>query len=293
MKKEPVKEQRHHSTAYKPFSYYISDIPLLFPGVPLHYHEEFELNLITEGEAEFVTGDRHFTARSGDIVFVPPDMLHAVNPSENKHAVYDTFVFNSSMLGSRESDRGTDDLIRPLLNGSFAATTRITPDHLSYTELHAAAKTIIFAAKGDNSKLDILIKSELLKFIYLLYESGDIVKRSAVYGQKSELIRPIVAYINDHFTEELTIDHLAGKAHLSKSYFMNTFKKTAGISAIEYVNQLRLKKALELLDETSMNISHIAFECGFRNLSNFNRQFRTACGCSPREYKSSRGTKTP
>ena len=78
MEKAALKEHRRHSTADKPFSYYISNIPEYFPNAPMHWHKEFELNVILEGEGDFVTGDIHFTAYKGDIVLTPPDMLHAV-----------------------------------------------------------------------------------------------------------------------------------------------------------------------------------------------------------------------
>ena len=69
MEKAALKEHRRHSTADKPFSYYISNIPEYFPNAPMHWHKEFELNVILEGEGDFVTGDIHFTAYKGDIAF--------------------------------------------------------------------------------------------------------------------------------------------------------------------------------------------------------------------------------
>ena len=55
MEKAALKEHRRHSTADKPFSYYISNIPEYFPNAPMHWHKEFELNVILEGEGDFVT----------------------------------------------------------------------------------------------------------------------------------------------------------------------------------------------------------------------------------------------
>ena len=98
MEKAALKEHRRHSTADKPFSYYISNISEYFPNVPLHWHKEFELNVILEGEGDFITGDKHFTAYKGDIVLTPPDMLHAVYQHDDKRCVYDTLDLDGSML---------------------------------------------------------------------------------------------------------------------------------------------------------------------------------------------------
>lgn len=92
-------------------------------------------------------------------------------------------------------------------------------------------------------------------------------------------------YINEHYHEKLTIAQLANISSLSKSYFMYCFRKYAGISAVEYINQLRIKTACELLNAGGKNISEIAYACGFTNLSNFNRQFRSQMGLSPTEYR--------
>ena len=84
--------------------------------------------------------------------------------------------------------------------------------------------------------------------------------------------------------EKITIEQLANTAHMSKSYFMGTFKKQVGMGAINYINQLRIKSACELLRSKNQNVSEIAFSCGFTNLSNFNRQFRRQIGITPKEY---------
>ena len=81
------------------------------------------------------------------------------------------------------------------------------------------------------------------------------------------------------------MEKLAEITHLSKSYFMDRFKQAAGVGAVEYLIQLRIKKACELLVNTEKTTAEIAFECGFRNLSNYNRQFKRIVGCTPNEYR--------
>ena len=85
-------------------------------------------------------------------------------------------------------------------------------------------------------------------------------------------------------SENITIADLAGQVNLSQSYFMQKFREMAGMGAAEYLNRLRIQKACEEILSGS-SISGAAFDCGFRNLSNFNRQFRMMVGCTPREYR--------
>jgi len=66
---------------------------------------------------------------------------------------------------------------------------------------------------------------------------------------------------------------------------MNQFQKHVGFSAVEYISHFRINRACRLLTNTKQNVLDIAFDCGFRNISNFNRQFRKITGCSPTEYR--------
>ena len=66
---------------------------------------------------------------------------------------------------------------------------------------------------------------------------------------------------------------------------MYCFKQVVGISAMEYVIQLRIKSACDMLRNSGRTSVEIAFACGFQNLSNFNRQFKKCVGCTPRQYR--------
>ena len=66
---------------------------------------------------------------------------------------------------------------------------------------------------------------------------------------------------------------------------MSCFKQTFGLGAVEYLTQLRIKAACEALRSTTRSVSEIAYDNGFRNLSNFNRQFREVYGTAPGEYR--------
>lgn len=277
-------EKRQHSSQLIPFSYYKCLIPDYFSSVPLHWHSEFEINFIISGCAEFICGDNRFVSSEGDIIIIPPNMLHAVYPHEDSKQLYDTVVFSPEMLGVSENDRCAAECLKPLLGGT-EINTQITREHIYYSELKTTVENIFSCAKGNTPQLDMLMKSELLRLFWLLYENGDISRTDKNTVSRSEPIRPAIEYMNENFSEAVTIEQLAEITHMSKSYFMRRFKETAGVGAIEYLSQLRIKKACEILLKTDKTVVEAAFECGFRNLSNFNRQFRKFVGCTPKEYR--------
>jgi AraC-like DNA-binding protein/ligand-binding sensor protein len=92
-------------------------------------------------------------------------------------------------------------------------------------------------------------------------------------------------YIDNHFREPITISEASEQACLSEAYFSRTFKKALGSTFTQYIQFLRLTEAKKLLKNTDMQISRIAFLCGFNNLSYFNELFRKTEKCSPTEFR--------
>lgn len=276
------KENRVHSSDTKPFSYYECIIPDYFNYVPMHWHSEFEINYILEGCAEFICGDEKFISQKGDIIITQPNMLHSIYSHNNCHQIYDTFVFSSEIFGSSDSDRYIKECIIPLVNGNMRVQSHITPQHHYYSELQLIIENIFSCAKGNSPQLDMLMRSEIIKLFWLLETEAEI---GSDFSRPNEIIQPALEYIKQNFSEPITIKQLADTVHLSESYFMSQFRKYVGVSTSKYISHFRIDHACRLLIDTTKNISEIAFDCGFRNLSNFNRQFFKIVNCTPAEYR--------
>lgn len=144
----------------------------------------------------------------------------------------------------------------------------------------------IFTCSRENTaKQDLLLKSELMRFFWLLIQSGEIQLSNCEKSELSETMYPVIEYIAEHFSEHITVEKLAETAHLSKSYLMNCFKKFSGLTVTEYLNQVRIKAVCEILLKTDQTITETAFSCGFRNIPNFNRWFKEIVNCTPMEYR--------
>ncbi len=303
-------ENRKHSTAYIPYSFYECRIPEFYLNVPMHWHDEFEINRILRGRGEFICGDAKLTAGEGDLLVLPPDTLHAAYPCDGSALIYQAVVFSPVMLGTNSNDRCTIEYIRPMIKGSIRPEPLICPASANYVELKASADRVFsysgLPEPGDAAEAgkdtfhtpspreDLLLKGELLHFFGLLdCESAEGVNadgngRTRDTVSYTEMIRPALEFMVENYRENISVDELAELVHLSKSYFMSCFKKAAGTGAIEYLTQLRINAACRMLTDTVLPVSDIAYSCGYCNLSNFNRQFRKLAGCSPKEYRRSR-----
>jgi AraC-like DNA-binding protein len=248
----------------------------------MHWHSEFELNYILDGSARFICGDEKFISGKGDIIIIQPDILHSISTNDNNRQIYDTLVFSAGIFGNSTSDRCMNECIKPLINGRMRVQTHITPENHYYSELRLITENIFSCAKGNTPQLDMLMRSEIIRLFYLLETEA---RTCCKYSESDGIIRPALEYIAENFSEHITIKQLADTVHLSESYFMNQFRKYVGFTTAEYISHFRINHACRLLNDTDKNISEIAFECGFRNLSNFNRQFLRITGTSPVKYR--------
>jgi AraC-like DNA-binding protein/ligand-binding sensor protein len=94
-------------------------------------------------------------------------------------------------------------------------------------------------------------------------------------------------YIRDHFADDLSLGAAAKVVNMSANYFSERFKQVTGMRFVEYVARSRVEKARNLLQNPKFRISEVAFDVGFRSLSQFNRVFKKVTGQSPREYRGS------
>lgn len=276
------KENRIHSSDIKPFSYYKCCIPDFFSCVPMHWHSEFELSFVRYGSAHFICGEEKFTSQAGDIIITLPNVLHSIYPCHNTSQVYDTIVFSSDIFGNSDSDRYISECIKPLINGSMRIQTHITHEHHYYNELEKITENIFSCAAGNSPSMDMLLRSEIIRLFWLLETEAE---SDPDYNDSGTVIRPALEYIAKHYNEVITIKQLAATVHLSESYFMNQFRDHVGLSAMEYISHFRIDKACRMLRSCDKDVLEIAFDCGFRNISNFNRQFRKIADCSPTEYR--------
>lgn len=99
------------------------------------------------------------------------------------------------------------------------------------------------------------------------------------------IIRRAKDFIQEHYTEKLTLEQVAKRVNASTFYFCKIFKKVVGLNFTEYVSRVRIEKAKTLLLNRQLRISEIAFEVGFESLTHFNRIFKKILGVSPTEYR--------
>ncbi|MBI9017980.1 MAG: helix-turn-helix domain-containing protein [Phycisphaerae bacterium] len=246
-----------------------------------HYHPEYELVLILNSSGTRHIGDNVASYSDGELVLTGPNLAHAWK-SESSRQNHTAIVvhFDRFFLGKDFLDHPELKVIRELF------------DQAKWGLQFQSGQLV----KQIETLPDLKGLPQLIAFLDILHKLSETREKSFISTQiftehilkKDQLrIENVFNFINNNFYKKITQQQVANIAHMSTSNFCQFFKKTTGLTFVTYLNNIRISKACELLSDTDKPVTAICLECGFENLSNFNRQFRRKKKLSPREYRNS------
>lgn len=315
---ENYQEKRDSTESPFPYLTYPCSIPLDFPLVPLHWHDEMEFVYIKKGRGLVSVDFTPFEVEAGDIIIICPGQLHTIEQLPHASMEYENIIFPLTLLGSRQPDTCWEQYLSPVLRRQASLPAKLTPAQGYYRSVAACIDEIDQIRRTFPGGYELLIKGKLFELFFHLY-SGDAVLASGAYGstgpdcscntsgssalpgsagfsgisgqisgnrQKSmDKTRLILKIVEEHYSEKLSIKEMAEACGFSQSHFMKFFKTTIGVSFTSYLNDYRLTMASRLLLSSEDSILTIAGDTGFDNLSYFNRVFKQRFGMTPREFR--------
>ncbi len=131
--------------------------------------------------------------------------------------------------------------------------------------------------------------ASIVKLLSIFAEHLSMVSNQIIVREQNAeppVITRAKQFINDHQTEDLSLEQVARSVHTSKFYFCKIFKRSTGINFTDYLSRVRTERARNLLLNPNLRVSEIAYEVGFQSLTHFNRIFKRILGQSPTEYRS-------
>lgn len=286
-----LKESTIHGDVLSPYNFYHCVIPDTFQVLLAHWHEEAEIGIIRSGKCIYHIASTVHSMETGDLIFLSPNTIHSISEVKGCSMVSDTLVFHLNLLGCNIPDHCSLKYFIPISQNAYSLTPVIHPHDHGYPQIKETLLSVLELFTANENKTisgaELLLKERLFHLFYLLYEYHyvitDILTVSPEIGD--EKIKHVLTYMEDHFREPLRISTLAALCNFSEVHFMTLFKKTIGTSCIEYLNLYRLNRAAALLITTDDSVLNIAFDCGFTNISYFNRQFRSKYQMTPLEYR--------
>ncbi|MBP7487758.1 MAG: helix-turn-helix domain-containing protein [Parabacteroides sp.] len=253
---------------------------------PLHCHAEYELTFVEKG-----AGVRRIVGDSAEVIGDYDLVLIAGKDLEH---VWEQHECNSTKIREITIQFSPDLFINSLIHkNQFDSILKM---------LESASKGLSFpmdAILKVYDKLDTLASERegfyaVIKFLTILYELSNCENAQPLASSSfarlevnadSRRIQKVQEYLNKHYMEEIRLHQMSDLAGMTPVAFSRFFKLRTGKSLSDYIIYLRLGFAARLLVDSTRSIAEICYECGFNNLSNFNRIFKKKKGCSPKEFR--------
>ena len=277
-----LQETKHHGEVRFPFNIYPCTIPGDFRQVAVHWQDSMELIYIKRGSGLVQTGAQVCTAQSGDIFVLTPGTLHAIRQAESCTMEYENIIFDVELLGGAE-DLCAEKYLLPLQSGRLALPEHITPDGVWYPQAADCLKEAEEANRCKQFGYELCIKGALLRFLALLIAQSKALPPAE--KASTQRLRAVLQWISAHYSEPVCVADAAALCQCSPNHFMRWFRQMTGQTFIIFLREYRLNAAAEALRTTEDTILSISEQCGFENLSYFNREFKAHFGMTPREYR--------
>ena len=254
----------------------------------IHTHDFFELYIHLNGFPRLYVDNKIVTPQRGSLMIFPPFVMHGIisqDPIRNYERV--VLFISSGML--HQLGQGLLPLEQRLLD-----CTRRTGYHYQLDEAALSLCTTCIDRVAQNtgderpeSRLaDYAAMTEFLLQILRVTQEAPMLQSAQ---PSPDTIQRVMAYINEHYAQPLTLEEVADHCNLSATYFSRKFKLITGQTFKEHLNYIRLRQAKQMLCTTDNTVTKIAMLCGFGSSNYFKDVFKADVGISPREYRKKSG----
>ena len=253
-----------------------------------HFHDSFELYFLLEGERYYFIDRETYHVKKGMVVLVNRQQIHKTSLAGKSY--HDRILLQISQEG-----------FSPLLEqAGVVPLTRMFEENYGVTELPEKiweqVKRLLFEIRDElkekQGKYDGMVKLKLAEILLLIYRC----RRNRVYHKRGgelstvqtprhQKVHEVADYLLHHYDTDESLEELAERFFISKSYLSRIFREVTGFSVNEYRNITRIRKAKELLVNTNRKIADISDAVGFANQNYFAKTFKKLAGCSPSVYR--------
>ncbi len=288
-------EKISHGTAELPIALHILNYPMGTDVIfYLHWHKEFEILFITEGNVLFTIEQNEYLLKRGDFVFINSNFYHSAKSADNQQCSFFAIDFSYQFLHEDLHTRFGRKYIRPILNGNLAFSEVIRKEETDINSNSWQSQIMKNLMKISNysehglEPYELAIKSNIFAIWNLYYQNAAIKSElNAADLSNMERLKPVLEFIHENYSYEITLAELSGLIPMSEGQFCRMFKQTMKVTPVQYLMRYRILQSCHLLLNTDKKIGEIANLSGFNNISYYNRVFLETIGCTPKHYRNS------
>lgn len=228
---------------------------------PMHMHRSFELITVTDGEMTVDIDGEKYLLQKGESVLVFPEQIHALSSEKSEHFLV---IFSPDIVSAYYSAH----------SGEYPQSNRLILPNLLLSQISALEKY----------SSSVKLKAVFYSVCAELDGNTTYVKRKIL---EKDLLKQIFDFVEGNFEKSCTLEDISAALGHNSSYLSRYFSETANMTFLSLVNRYRISRACYLLKNSNRSVTECAFECGYKSLRSFNRNFLAYIGVSPKEYRKS------
>ena len=274
-------EIRHSEFTDFPLEYHYVDKNHHRYNMSSHWHNEFEIIRISEGELHInLNNSNDYICKKNDVIFVNPETIHRAMPID---CIYECVIFNPEFFSSTPLFKNFIDAI---INHDYFIHEFSKGKECMFSD----ALSMVFASlKDDCDKM----KFSAIGAMYMLLgtiasnklytEKG--IKTGFIKDKNLPRLKKVLTYIRSNYDKQISLGDMAEVAELSVKRFCYFFKSMTEKTPVEYLNEYRIEISARKLMNSDMSITDVAYSCGFNDLSYFIKTFKRIKAVTPRTFR--------
>ncbi|MCR5279588.1 MAG: AraC family transcriptional regulator [Lachnospiraceae bacterium] len=264
----------------------ISDIP----SGRLHFHNYPEIGICHTDSGILEVNDIPYHFKAGDVTFLPKNVPHTTYSDKGTASRWSYIYFDLSAM--------MEGLLPPSISvyefsGQYEELFYPLFSKEEHPEIYQQAAGVVYELENKRPGYQVTARCLITSLCVSIWRAmNDIrISNQSQIPQGSSpdnflVIAPVLDYIEKSYSEDLTTEQLSDLCHLSPTHFRRVFLQIMGTSPLEYLNQIRIFKACDLMRSTEDSILAISENVGFKSIATFNRRFSSLMQMSPRTYRS-------
>jgi AraC-like DNA-binding protein len=287
LKFEGLKEDKQHGDTLFPAALYAVTHKSIGSILPHHWHNELEFIYLYLGEAVFTIDDKEVMIKAGECIFVNSGQLHSGFSKTNACSYY-SVVFSTEFL-SMPLD-ACNQFFEGIKTNKFRVLHHFKDENSLQARVISELKDIIEELTYKDIAYELSVKSKLFSIFTTIFRNSLYItmlnnQRNLFAVKKHNTLKQVLGYIYRNYNKKIKLKDISESLNLTPQHLCKFFKEMTGNSIVEYINNYRIETASSLLKVSTLSITDIALECGFDNISYFNRVFKKQLGYTPTEFR--------
>lgn len=280
------KELKDHGNFAFPVDISIEKIQSYETGSFLwHWHPEVELTLFLSGEMEYLINDSIYYVKAGDGLFGNSNALHSGIMRNGSQCTYLSITFHPRFLYGYENSILQTKYVSFITSNESWASFLLTESEEWQRDILENMKTIYALSQERPVDFELQVHMLLMDIWQKLYRHFAVQpEKEHKSGHHLQRLRDIISYIQDNYSEKITLEDVARSANICQSECCRFFKKHMNMTIFDYILYLRIQNSLPLLN-TMDSVTEVSTAVGFTSSSYYSQIFKRQMGCTPLEYK--------